>query len=114
MQVGPGLEMSQWTERYTFWPKKMSSGLWIWNCTYWEKRVYCDREGIKPIRKPYWSYLYSDKEYLVQVLKGKVDEPIQQTIRRKKDETRESFYSRLNSRGERAFGSGPKSTGSKK
>jgi hypothetical protein len=91
----------------------MNSGKIVWCDTYYECRVYCDSEGIKPIRQPFWSYYYSKQEYLLATLRGTADEPIRQNIQQEKQERKKRFYDRLNSRRDRPFGVRPKSTGSK-
>lgn len=73
MQSGPGLELSTWRQLKTVWPRRMTSGVWVWYGVYYEKRVYCDSGGQTSLTHLHWIYLYSKYEFLLEQLKGNVN-----------------------------------------
>jgi len=57
-------------EKFAWWPVRSSwSKKRIWLKKYVETTVYHDSEMSNPIRSNYWTYLYTQNEYLMYLLR---------------------------------------------
>jgi len=108
MKSGPGLEMSQWDRKFAYIPKKVSSGKWVWFSYFYERRIHIDRYGMTPISQMYWSYTYSKKEFMIETLRGRADEPIHKNIQEQTNKRQLQYINDIYKRYQRRKFAGPK------
>jgi len=56
-------------EKFAWWPIRSGSRKRIWLQKYYEQHTYYDDNGKPPIKGPYWSYIYTKNEFLLEQLK---------------------------------------------
>lgn len=65
-----GRPQSEVTEKFAYWPVRMSSGKRVWLEKYVAVSKYYDNEMSHPIRSNNWTFTYTKNEWLVKQLKG--------------------------------------------
>jgi|TARA_B100001094_G_scaffold38982_2_gene33401 hypothetical protein len=57
-------------EKFAWWPIRSGSRKRIWLEKYYEQHTYYDDNGKPPIKGPYWSYIYTKNEFLMEIIKN--------------------------------------------
>jgi len=62
-------------KKWAYFPKKSTSGKWIWNKRYYQIATYLDSEGNPPIKGLAWYIILTENEYLVWQISNPKKEP---------------------------------------
>jgi len=60
----------QYVKKYAYLPIRSGSGKRIWLSEYYEQQTFYDDNGKPPIKGPYWSYIYTKNEFLMEIIKN--------------------------------------------
>tara|TARA_B100001287_G_scaffold72181_1_gene59723 strand:- start:1396 stop:1692 length:297 start_codon:yes stop_codon:yes gene_type:complete len=62
---------TKWTEKFAWWPVKSSfSKKYIWLKPYHVAEIFYDAMGRPPVKAQSWTLTYSDKEYVLYLLRA--------------------------------------------
>lgn len=62
-------------DKWAYFPKKSSSGKWIWNKKYYCIATYFDEDGKPPVKGLAWYNILTENEYLLWQVRNPKKEP---------------------------------------